>query len=160
MLRTASSASTWTFSLFDSPSLVSFIRVWSRRANELHCCCLPPPRWIYNALASHANSYASAHGLQVERRNEPLTYECAPISLLPNAYPRQAFERAQTLAAPFNELVDRISRDGDFLKQTLGGSVSQADPYTGKLFQLYEQIYMEDETNFAHVGRSTGCSSK
>lgn len=102
-----------------------------------------------DALASHANSYASAHGLQVERRNEPLTYECAPISLLPNAYPRQAFELAQTLAAPFNQLVDRISRDGDFLEHTLGGSVSEADPYTGKLFKLYKEIYMNDEQGFA-----------
>jgi glutathione synthase len=48
---------------------------------------------------------------------------------LPNAYPREAFQRAQTLAAPFNLLVDRISRDGSFLKHTLQGVV-EADPYT------------------------------
>jgi len=110
-----------------------------------------------DVLASHANSYASAHGLQVERRNEPLTYECAPISLLPNAYPRQAFERAQTLAAPFNELVDRISRDGAFLEQAIGGAVSEADPYTGKLFQLYKEIYMDDTSfGFAQTADRLG----
>lgn len=155
MLRTASSASTWHFlfwilqALFLSSAFGLVVQMSSTAAAAA-------TKMDLNALASHANSYASAHGLQVERRNQPLTYECAPISLLPNAYPRQAFERAQTLAAPFNQLVDRISRDGDFLKQTLGGSVSQADPYTGKLVQLYEKIYMQDETNFAHLADRLG----
>lgn len=109
-----------------------------------------PPKQVsipLEQLASHANSYASARGLQIEKRNEQGTssYECAPISLLPNAYPKQAFATAQTLAAPFNLLVDRISRDGSFLKDTLGGGVSDADPYTGKLLQLYMEIYMDEK---------------
>jgi hypothetical protein len=95
-------------------------------------------------LATHANSYASARGLQIEKRTDDgiSRYECAPISLLPNAYPSSAFEKAQSLAAPFNLLVDRISRDGEFLQKTLGGGVSEADPYTGKLLKLYKDIYM------------------
>ena len=95
-------------------------------------------------LAAHANSYASARGLQIEKRTDDgiSRYECAPISLLPNAYPSSAFEKAQSLAVPFNLLVDRISRDGEFLQKTLGGGVSEADPYTGKLLKLYKDIYM------------------
>jgi glutathione synthase len=105
-------------------------------------------------LASHASSYASANGLQVARKNDPSSYECAPISLLPNAYPRKAFQRAQTLAAPFNLLVDRISRDGPFLEQTLE-EVVEADPYTGKLLDLYKEIYM-NEPGFAHSADRLG----
>ena len=52
-------------------------------------------------LAAHANSYASANGIQVERRrkegNADTYFECAPMSLLPNAFPNQAFQQAQSL---------------------------------------------------------------
>jgi glutathione synthase len=108
-------------------------------------------------LAIHANSYASAHGIQVERRhdsNHPdpkkaggSYFECAPMSLLPNAYPQQAFQLAQSVAPSFNELVEKISQDADFLQQTLGGGVSDADPFTAKLLQLYREIYVNDDEN-------------
>lgn len=102
-----------------------------------------------DSLASAANAFASAHGVQVEKKRkaddgtEYSYFECAPISLLPNSYPRAAFEQAQSLAPSFNLLVDRISRDGAFLIQTLGGGVSDADPYTAKLLQLYKEIYVD-----------------
>jgi len=103
-------------------------------------------------LTAHANSYASAHGIQIERRkkDDPTStyFECAPISLLPNAYPKEAFEQAQAVAPAFNLIVDRISRDIEFLDQTLGGGVSDADPYTAKVLNLYKQVY-GDKTNAA-----------
>ena len=96
-------------------------------------------------LAAHANSFASSNGIQVERRRHDgdgsSYFECAPMSLLPNAYPKQAFEQATTVAPAFNELVDRVSRDSQFLEQTLGGGVSDTDPYTAKILQLYKQVY-------------------
>ena len=102
-----------------------------------------------DSLATHANSYASAHGVQVERQGENggSYYECAPMSLLPNAYPAKAFENAKSLATSFNELVERISQDPDFLQQTLGGDVSEADPYTAKLLELYNEIYVKGGAN-------------
>jgi len=111
-------------------------------------------------LANHANSYASAHGVQVERRNEKggSYYECAPISLLPNAYPRSAFNLAKKLAGPYNELVDRVSRDSAFLQKALGGGVSDQDPYTAKLLELYNKIYVDDADygKFARVADRLG----
>jgi glutathione synthase len=99
-----------------------------------------------DTLATHANSYASANGIQVERRREDGSsyFECAPMSLLPNAYPKHAFQQAHDVAPAFNELVDRVSRDAEFLQVTLGGGVSSMDPYTGKLLKLYNQIYVDD----------------
>lgn len=107
-------------------------------------------------LAAHANSYASANGIQVERRREDGTsyFECAPMSLLPNAYPQQAFEHAESLATSFNELVDRISRDSSFLEETLEG-VIEADPFTAKLLQLYKQVY-GDPNSVAHTADRLG----
>jgi glutathione synthetase len=109
-----------------------------------------------DTLAAHANSYASANGIQVERRREDGTsyFECAPMSLLPNAYPQQAFEHAESLATSFNELVDRISRDSSFLEETLEGVIG-ADPYTAKLLQLYKQVY-GDPDSVAHTADRLG----
>lgn len=102
-------------------------------------------------LAAHANSYASANGIQVERRkaDDPSStyFECAPMSLLPNAYPKEALAQAQSVATTFNELVDRVSRDAEFLEQTLGGGVSEMDPFTAQILQLYKEVYVNGKSN-------------
>jgi len=102
-------------------------------------------------LAVQANSYASAKGIQVEKRtpDDKSVFQGAPMSLLPNAYPKEAFEQAVDVAPAFNELVDRVSRDANFLEETLGGGVSTMDPYTGKLLQLYKKVYVESEEGSA-----------
>jgi glutathione synthase len=118
---------------------------------------LSPP--FINELAVAANAFSSAHGIQVESRRHNSNsdgttsssssssyYQSAPISLLPNAYPKPAFDRAVALAPSFNVLVDRVSRDAPFLQQTLGGSVAQADPFTARLLALYHEIYNNDDT--------------
>jgi hypothetical protein len=51
---------------------------------------LPPLR----SAASSNTSYAAANGLQVEVKGTPGQYISAPISLLPQSYPSNAFERA------------------------------------------------------------------
>jgi glutathione synthetase len=110
-------------------------------------------------LAVQANSYASANGIQVERRTKSTNddassttktttyFEGAPMSLLPNAYPQKAFAQAVEVAPAFNELVDRVSRDAVFLEETLGGGVSLMDPYTAKILKLYKEVYVTSNEN-------------
>lgn len=43
----------------------------------------------------------------------------APISLLPSRLPESFWRQACELAPLFNELVDRVSLDGDFLQDSL-----------------------------------------
>lgn len=116
-------------------------------------------------LAVQANSYASANGIQVERRKPqedgdattPTAsyFEGAPMSLLPNAYPKEAFEQATTVAPSFNELTDKVSRDAKFLEDNLGGGVSSMDPYTAKILQLYKEVYVaDDESSSKQAARS------
>jgi glutathione synthase len=108
-----------------------------------------------DTLAAAANAYASANGIQVERKtvdangDSTSVFQGAPVSLLPQAYPKSAFDQATSLAPLFNVLVERISRDRVFLQQTLGGSVSAQDPYTAKLLQLYHKVYDDEGTNLA-----------
>jgi glutathione synthase len=117
-------------------------------------------RHLLDELAVAANAFSSAHGIQVESRTTDAggssssstssttttTYKSAPISLLPNAYPKPAFDQAVALAPAFNKLVDAVSRDAHFLRETLGGSVASADPFTARLLQLYQEIYVNDAT--------------
>ena len=97
-------------------------------------------------LVEYATSFSAANGLQVassssSSSNNNKNYITAPISLLPQSYPLQQFHHAKKLAIPFNILVDRISRDGEFIKETLR-DVRDVDLYTGKLLELYEEIYL------------------
>ena len=101
-----------------------------------------------NNLVEYASSFSAANGLQVEvsststnTSSNKKSYTTAPISLLPNTYPIKQFHHAKSLAVPFNKLVDNISRDGTFLKETLK-DVRDVDLYTGKLLDLYEEIYL------------------
>lgn len=102
---------------------------------------------LLDKLTNFANSYAAANGIQVQKKDAPGSYVGAPISLLPNAFPAEAFENAKSLAPYFNILVDRISRDGRFLKETLGGEhgVVSKDLYTKKLLEMYEDLYMSQQ---------------
>ena len=43
----------------------------------------------------------------------------APFSLLPMSFPQAYWDQALELAPLFNELVHRVSLDGDFLQHTL-----------------------------------------
>ena len=104
-------------------------------------------------LVEYATSFSAANGLQVassssssnNKNNKRYhSYITAPISLLPQSYPHQQFQHAKKLAIPFNILVDRISRDGNFIKETLR-DVRDVDLYTGKLLELYEEIYLGKE---------------
>lgn len=110
---------------------------------------IPPS--LSEALVSHANAYAATHSIQIEsnRRthndeddddNDTIKFETAPISLLPNAFPRSSFEQAQNLATSFNEMVDAMSQDVTFLTETLK-DVGEADPFTGRLLKMYEHVY-------------------
>ncbi|KAL7497846.1 hypothetical protein ACHAWT_007728 [Skeletonema menzelii] len=102
-------------------------------------------------LVDYTISFSAANGLQVQQQksNEGTTsssasYITAPISLLPQAYPRTQFQHGITLSTPFNVLVDRISRNGRFLQDTLRG-VRDVDEFTGMLLTLYEQIYLNHD---------------
>eukprot|EP00573_Skeletonema_grethae_P002388 CAMPEP_0201690004 /NCGR_PEP_ID=MMETSP0578-20130828/3519_1 /ASSEMBLY_ACC=CAM_ASM_000663 /TAXON_ID=267565 /ORGANISM="Skeletonema grethea, Strain CCMP 1804" /LENGTH=575 /DNA_ID=CAMNT_0048174849 /DNA_START=286 /DNA_END=2013 /DNA_ORIENTATION=- len=106
-------------------------------------------------LVDYTISFSAANGLQVQQQQQTTSsssssssYITAPISLLPQTYPHDQFQHAIVLSTPFNLLVDRISRNGTFLKDTLEG-VRHVDEFTGMLWTLYEAIYLtrEDGSN-------------
>ena len=73
-----------------------------------------------------------------------------PFSLLPWCFPQKLLEQGIALAAPFNELVDSVSRDPAWLLKTLERT-AEADPFTGRLVSLYN-VELAREKRAVSVG--------
>ncbi|GFY91974.1 glutathione synthetase 2 [Actinidia rufa] len=78
-------------------------------------------RMVYDALV-----WSSLHGLVVGDRNVQRSGKVpgvgmvhAPFALLPMSFPESHWRQACELAPIFNELVDRVSLDGEFLQNSL-----------------------------------------
>ena len=88
-------------------------------------------------LMRQLNAWCGLHGLMYT--DGKFTWTHAPLSLVPNAFPRSAFEYVRDIQVIWNKLVDRISRDRPFILKELR-EVSDADDFTQRLMRLYETI--------------------
>ena len=66
-------------------------------------------------------------------------WRTAPLSLLPLPYPYKAYQYTKDLQPIINTLIDKVSRDKDFLINTLN-IIARTDAFTNKLLQIYEEI--------------------
>ena len=83
--------------------------------------------------------YAAANGVLLGS-DGPFAH--APCSLLPYPFPASLFAQAESLAVPFNTLVDRVARDTDWLCATVL-SVVKHDEFTRRLLELCEAVVAE-----------------
>lgn len=68
-------------------------------------------------------------GLGDKERPYALTH--APISVVPVPFPRDSFEKARAAMQVFNKLIDRVSRDGEYLQHTLQPA-AEFDDFTAR----------------------------
>eukprot|EP00752_Nemacystus_decipiens_P011437 g10157.t1 len=96
------------------------------------------------ALLDHAVAWSATNGLGmvVKDDNGLFTSTHLPFSLLPYALPEDSYEQAKVLAPLFNTLVDKISRDGPWLKDVLK-DVLAGDDFTSELVRIHEIIESE-----------------
>ncbi|KAI8475146.1 MAG: glutathione synthetase [Monoraphidium minutum] len=89
------------------------------------------------ALVEDAIVWASQHGLVVGLGGQApaATLVHAPLSVLPVAFPRDRFEQAVSCMPRFNDLVDAVARDEEYLEATLAQAAAH-DAFTGRLLQL------------------------
>lgn len=94
-----------------------------------------------------------------------------PFTLLPSSFPRKNFEKAKSIQILLNELIHKVAHNDNFLRKSLKRyiklkmmfkvfnihrfttmisllfsfffSTINADPFTAKLFEIYETIYDE-----------------
>ena len=81
-------------------------------------------------LINQASAWCALNGLLYSAGD--MKFTMAPVSLIPNSFPKSSFEYAQNVQPVLNELVDKISRDRNFLTQNLQ-SVGESDKFVKRL---------------------------
>ncbi|TVU49990.1 hypothetical protein EJB05_01339 [Eragrostis curvula] len=97
-------------------------------------------------MAREAAVWCALHGLVVGDRSEPRSATVpgvglvhAPFSLLPSQLPKSFWRQACELAPIFNDLVDRVSLDGNFLQDSLS-KTRQVDDFTSRLLDIHREM--------------------
>lgn len=103
------------------------------------------PKLVDN-LAYDALVWCSLRGLLVGDRNSERSGTVpgvdmvhAPVALVPMSFPESHWNQACEVAPIFNELVDRVSQDGDFLQQSLSRT-KKVDPFTSRLLEIHSKM--------------------
>lgn len=65
-----------------------------------------------------------------------------PFTLYPTEFPRSAYESVVSIQPLVNQLMLKVSRDGDFLKETLA-EAGKVDEFTGRLLELHDIVRRE-----------------
>ncbi|TVU23908.1 hypothetical protein EJB05_26296, partial [Eragrostis curvula] len=127
------------------PAAASFATPLRRRAARAHAMSAEAPPGVAPAepgpgtatqaailseMVEDAAVWCAVHGLVVGDRENPRSGTVpgvglvhAPVSLLPARFPTSFWKQALELAPLFNELVDRVSLDGEFLQESLSRQV-------------------------------------
>jgi hypothetical protein len=75
----------------------------------------------------------------------------APFALLPMSFSKVYWDQAVELAPLFNELVDRVSLDGDFLQETLART-KEVDSFTGRLLDIHAKMMKLNKKEDVRLG--------
>ncbi|KAL6905846.1 hypothetical protein ACP4OV_003447 [Aristida adscensionis] len=113
---------------------------------------------LVEQLVEEALVWCSQHGLVVGDKNHPRSGKApgvgllhAPFSLLPLSFPKVYWDQAVELAPLFNELVDRVSLDGEFLQQTLART-KQVDLFTRRLLEIHSEMMEHNKKEEIRLG--------
>lgn len=109
-------------------------------------------------MAEAAAVWCALHGLVVGDRADPRSGTVpgvglvhAPFSLLPARFPSSFWKQACELAPIFNELVDRVSLDGEFLQSSLSRT-RQVDDFTARLLEIHAKMMAVNKKEDIRLG--------
>ncbi|XP_010550964.1 PREDICTED: glutathione synthetase, chloroplastic [Tarenaya hassleriana] len=98
-------------------------------------------KMVYDALV-----WSSLHGLVVGDRGSEKSGKVpgiglvhAPFALLPTPFPESHWKQACDVAPIFNELVDRVSLDGQFIQDSLSRT-KKVDAFTSRLLDIHSKM--------------------
>ncbi|PIN14959.1 Glutathione synthetase [Handroanthus impetiginosus] len=101
---------------------------------------------LIQKMGYEALVWSSLHGLVVGDRNSQKSGKVpgvglvhAPISLLPTPFPESHWKQACEVAPIFNELVDRVSLDAEFLQESLS-RIKKVDAFTSRLLDIHAKM--------------------
>ncbi|OAD52716.1 Glutathione synthetase [Eufriesea mexicana] len=104
-------------------------------------------------VVDKAKDWALMHGISMRskvsfNKNQ---VEVLPFTLLPSSFPRKNFEKVKNIQILLNELMHKVAHNNSFLIKSLK-STTDADPFTAKLFSIYETIYKEGFSQTLSLG--------
>uniref|UniRef100_A0A6M2DUC9 Glutathione synthetase n=1 Tax=Xenopsylla cheopis TaxID=163159 RepID=A0A6M2DUC9_XENCH len=108
------------------------------------CIPLPLDDKTLEEIIDKAKDWAIMHGasLRSKQSYSKDLIQVAPFVLTPSTFPKAEFEKAVSLQPILNELMHRAAHDHEFLSQSLANTID-ADPFTARLYRLYEEIRKE-----------------
>ncbi|TDH70499.1 hypothetical protein CCR75_000366 [Bremia lactucae] len=108
-------------------------------------------------MKEQAIAYAATHGLLVGCRNTNSPNESArafthiPLSLLPVQFSKAQFEHGVKLSPIYGRLVDRVSRDVEWLHRCVESVVAE-DAFTARLLELSKLVQKEGVQQKTYLG--------
>lgn len=91
---------------------------------------------------THGIIMSSPNSISISNNGKISTSIHAPFTLGPHPYSMDAFHKSIGLSPLFNELIQSVSVDSEWLLQTLK-TTAESDEFTGKLLQLYKTVLDE-----------------
>ncbi|XP_057663385.1 glutathione synthetase-like isoform X1 [Diorhabda carinulata] len=107
---------------------------------------IPVPIEVNNLreIVAKAKDWAVVHGISMRSKtnfSEDMV-QISPFILFPTGIPRKEFNKVVELQTTLNELLHNIAHNKEFLKSCFK-NVIEADPFTAKLYEIYETIEKE-----------------
>ena len=104
---------------------------------ELLCCCPLPLCLILSTMNRHqhwphrhvCNPCYCTQVVGAGLKEKPLAIMHAPITVLPVVFPAGSFQKALAAMQLFNTLIDRVSRDAEYLQRVLAPA-AEFDDFT------------------------------
>nr|XP_034189717.1 glutathione synthetase-like isoform X1 [Osmia lignaria] len=96
------------------------------------------------SVVDKAKDWALMHGISMRSKEcfNKNQVQVLPFAFLPSSFPRKNFEKAKSIQILLNELIHKVAHNDNFLRNSLKNTIN-ADPFTAKLFEIYETVYDE-----------------
>lgn len=104
-------------------------------------------------IIDKAKDWALMHGISMRSKecfNENQV-QILPFTLLPSSFPKSSFEKAKSIQMSLNELMHKVAHNKDFITNSLKSTI-EADPFTARLFKIYETVHKEGYSQIISIG--------
>ncbi|XP_018406229.1 PREDICTED: glutathione synthetase-like [Cyphomyrmex costatus] len=106
------------------------------------CIELPLSEEKLKESVDKAKDWVLMHGISMRSKKNfnKDKVQLLPVTLLPSSFPEKSFLTVKNVQTILNELIHKVAHDKEFLTSSLKSTI-QADPFTAKLFHIYETVY-------------------
>lgn len=117
------------------------------------CVQLPLSKETLREIVDKGKDWTLMHGMSMRSRKNfsKDQVQILPFTLIPSSFPEKPFFTVKNVQVLLNELIHKVAHDKEFLTNSLKSTI-QADPFTAKLFHIYETVYEEGFSQSISLG--------